>query len=113
MPLVLILVLVEDGLRPNDIEPKTYYSIRLNPCFSGRWSATKLFELAIKIESGSLNPCFSGRWSSPYRYPYASLHTSSVFIPFLVEACLRQCILTMFFFNARRVLLFVVVRLVL
>ncbi len=37
---VLILVLMEDGMRVKRDQNKFYLiSIRLNPCFNGRWSA--------------------------------------------------------------------------
>ena len=37
---------------------------RLNPCFNGRWSASRLGELEMSIWGHSLNPCFNGRWSA-------------------------------------------------
>ena len=39
---VLILVLVEDGLRVVDPIKKKDFNVGLNPCFSGRWSASFL-----------------------------------------------------------------------
>ena len=36
--------------------------LRLNPCFSGRWSLTSLCKM-IAHDGLSLNPCFNGRWS--------------------------------------------------
>ena len=89
---VLILVLMEDGLRGIVTSTVTRNLTSLNPCFNGRWSASNL--LIIDKESGSivlilvlmedglragkllglihdigksLNPCFNGRWSARRR----------------------------------------------
>ena len=37
--------------------------LRLNPCYSGRWSRRALLRLSTKSLRQSLNPCCSGRWS--------------------------------------------------
>ncbi len=62
--LVLILVLMEDGLREGGGFWLTFTAApSLNPCFNGRWSASRSkyfgdFFLCC------LNPCFNGRWSA-------------------------------------------------
>ena len=86
---VLILVLMEDGLRDLYCLPFTVVVCRcLNPCFNGRWSASserkaqkankKAVLILVLMEDGlrgsgnfqvayfivGLNPCFNGRWSA-------------------------------------------------
>ena len=90
--LVLILVVVDDGLVHCERYSHLVFSLRLNPCCSGRWSRTNcrimneiipgavLILVVVDdglvqvIESNScvdccLNPCCSGRWSRtrPYK----------------------------------------------
>ncbi len=63
---VLILVLMEDGLRV----PKkklTMLLISLNPCFNGRWSARSSASSKYSEFPQGLNPCFNGRWSASSR----------------------------------------------
>ena len=68
LPLVLILVVVEDGLVHNNVIEGTSIPERLNPCCSGRWSRTARSTASADITVG-LNPCCSGRWSRtrPYK----------------------------------------------
>ena len=58
---VLILVVMEDGLRGvNDLDRIEF--LCLNPCCYGRWSQRG--EIGVSwIEDDSLNPCCYGRWS--------------------------------------------------
>ena len=91
--MVLILVVVEDGLVLPVKQPMYKIQLSLNPCCSGRWSRTVLFEktkmtklnvlILVVVEDGlvhdelhtyarstaCLNPCCSGRWSRtrPYK----------------------------------------------
>ena len=60
---VLILVLVEDGLREmlkDVVEIRVRYC--LNPCSCGRWSQ-RFASIAISAQTNCLNPCSCGRWS--------------------------------------------------
>ena len=61
---VLILVLMEEGLRPLFIKVREVVSITcLNPCFNGIWSLTPFLLNPISQTQFCLNPCFNGRWS--------------------------------------------------
>ena len=40
-----------------------YVELRLNPCYSGRWSRTLNKSTGIVMTLGGLNPYCSGRWS--------------------------------------------------
>ena len=60
---VLILVLVDVGLGPPEMDSTAKLSVRLNPCFSGCWSRTwDSYHRVIGLLT-CLNPCFSGCWS--------------------------------------------------
>ncbi len=90
---VLILVLMEDGLRAQPLLKRLLPVVCLNPCFNGRWSASQngggavllvrtvlilvLMEDGLRVdqhfglqvsERGGLNPCFNGRWSARLCY---------------------------------------------
>ena len=84
---VLILVLVEDGLRGSALVRERVISNRLNPCSCGGWSQRQFFKnkgihiqnvlILVLVEDGlreelsglsphkwdSLNPCSCGGWS--------------------------------------------------
>ena len=62
--LVLILVLMEYGLRERLLSPDDLYGSRLNPCFNGIWSARVSYREFWEIGFESLNPCFNGIWSA-------------------------------------------------
>ena len=75
---VLILVVVEDGLRRPPHKQMSWGQRCLNPCCSGRWSAT-VVQKPQGILGSRLNPCCSGRWSAThlkmrYRWPHLSLN---------------------------------------
>ena len=61
---VLILVLMEDGLRVqlDELIP-AFLIVRLNPCFNGRWSPSLPKRRQYSNFVLGLNPCFNGRWS--------------------------------------------------
>ena len=62
---VLILVVVEDGLREgqNLVAYKNLYK-SLNPCCGGRWSQSVIGNRVYYTNNGGcLNPCCGGRWS--------------------------------------------------
>ena len=63
---VLILVLMEYGLRGNDFIIATLkQTLSLSPCFNGIWSARLLMWSFLIVKSRiSLNPCFNGIWSA-------------------------------------------------
>ena len=61
-PLVLILVLVEDGLRAFKSKPKTLRNLSLNPCSCGGWSQRQRKHL-MRSSQNRLNPCSCGGWS--------------------------------------------------
>ena len=61
-PIVLILIVVEDGLVPALLTTVQCLLHSLNPYCSGRWSRTVLAMLAPG-SADSLNPYCSGRWS--------------------------------------------------
>ena len=61
----------------------------LNPCFNGRWSARILSYRGLELNEKSLNPCFNGRWSASF---VTLLHISkdgNVLILVLMEDGLR------------------------
>ena len=60
---VLILVVVEDGLRVAKQLPFWAFDISLNPCCGGRWSQRYLNFCIIEGYMAGLNPCCGGRWS--------------------------------------------------
>ena len=60
-PAVLILVVMEDGLRLTNAVVDIIKG--LNPCCNGRWSQTTRIEVCGAC---SLNPCCNGRWSQTY-----------------------------------------------
>ena len=67
---VLILVLMEYGLRDQKRYHRDETEWSLNPCFNGIWSASPFPLLEDCILWDSLNPCFNGIWSaSPSFYP--------------------------------------------
>ena len=72
---VLILVVMEDGLRLTCLSSRAL-QMRLNPCCNGRWSPTyqaRLREPSIMC----LNPCCNGRWSpTENNWSYNALFTS-------------------------------------
>ena len=61
---VLILVLVEDGLRVK--EHQHHASQSLNPCSCGGWSQRFQMRVAA-LEVASLNPCSCGGWSQRFK----------------------------------------------
>ncbi len=62
--IVLILVLMEYGLRQRPIRPSGLNGSGLNPCFNGIWSATAQEGYSWAMAKSSLNPCFNGIWSA-------------------------------------------------
>ena len=60
---VLILVLMEYGLRLIPEESKEAILNCLNPCFNGIWSATTSNKRDVYCYV-CLNPCFNGIWSA-------------------------------------------------
>ena len=91
--LVLILVLVEDGLRgPHRVQPRLGMSC-LNPCFSGGWSQRLTSAGALVQQKLSLNPCFSGGWSQSSKYVGGHDKRYRVLILVLVEDGLREQLL--------------------
>ena len=62
MGTVLILVLMEDTLRVNQILVQGNIMGSLNPCFNGRYSQREISSL-INDNMFCLNPCFNGRYS--------------------------------------------------
>ena len=64
---VLILVLMEYGLRER-VQPLTNNNNScLNPCFNGIWSASWRPDSRQGRVQWSLNPCFNGIWSASWR----------------------------------------------
>ena len=61
---VLILVLMEYGLRVNMIEEGKSRQESLNPCFNGIWSASTITMVVLCMPRPRLNPCFNGIWSA-------------------------------------------------
>ena len=59
---VLILVLVEDGLRETHFQIITGKERRLNPCSCGGWSQSLIKDAIIELKN-CLNPCSCGGWS--------------------------------------------------
>ena len=111
MATVLILVLVEHTLRAANYSPTSTMARCLNPCFSGTYSQSVLWN-GLKVVFVCLNPCFSGTYSQSSRvldcerlgeclnpcfsgtYSQSRAHTSSwepwqVLILVLVEHTLR------------------------
>ncbi len=66
---ILILVLMEYGLRADRCRRDLQRRKGLNPCFNGIWSAS-LVSRDDEDRRDSLNPCFNGIWSASLR----SLH---------------------------------------
>ena len=64
-------------------------NIRLNPCFSGRWSARRR-RSGSATRFLSLNPCFSGRWSARFEIYSFQQRNIKVLILVLVEDGLRE-----------------------
>ena len=64
--LVLILVLVEDGLRGRYLGAYVGIQNRLNPCSCGGWSQRRCIESSYRISRDCLNPCSCGGWSQSY-----------------------------------------------
>ena len=64
---VLILVVMEDGLRAGERFARVVRINRLNPCCYGRWSQRFLIALSSTILFRRLNPCCYGRWSQRRR----------------------------------------------
>ncbi len=62
---VLILVLMEYGLRLIPEESKEAILNCLNPCFNGIWSATTSNKRDVYCYV-CLNPCFNGIWSATH-----------------------------------------------
>ena len=60
---VLILVVVEDGLREVIQKLKEKGFVCLNPCCCGRWSQRRARSAKITLSGLGLNPCCCGRWS--------------------------------------------------
>ncbi len=60
---VLILLFLECGLRQKSTSMNGLKAKRLNPTFSGMWSATWLNKIKEE-EYECLNPTFSGMWSA-------------------------------------------------
>ena len=59
---VLILVLVEDGLREKVFDDETEMKKSLNPCSCGGWSQRGTIRTPCQNKT-SLNPCSCGGWS--------------------------------------------------
>ncbi len=87
---VLILVLVEDGLRDPGSWHREAVFCSLNPCFSGRWSASIRENRGFLFIPSCLNPCFSGRWSASTCTKKCWRCLSNVLILVLVEDGLRE-----------------------
>ena len=64
------------------------YASSLNPCFSGRWSA-RATGIRASVIRASLNPCFSGRWSARSKKSCGQIYKELVLILVLVEDGLR------------------------
>ena len=79
---VLILVLMEDGLREVKIQSVAFCAEGLNPCFNGRWSASLPEKDYDNVVYSRLNPCFNGRWSA--RFPDGNVRKSLCFVLILV-----------------------------
>ena len=60
---VLILVLVEDGLRANHFNRSERTCSCLNPCSCGGWSQRLSKSEQNSVSSAGLNPCSCGGWS--------------------------------------------------
>ena len=61
---VLILVVVEDGLRDEALDDVKYAANKgLNPCSCGRWSQRLKTTTASRLFRYCLNPCCCGGWS--------------------------------------------------
>ena len=60
---VIILVVVEDGLRGYQIGGHNPLERCLNPCCGGRWSQSLEIKFSTRAEHFCLNPCCGGRWS--------------------------------------------------
>ena len=61
---VLILVLMEYGLRGDHAGSSTMPRSSLNPCFDGIWSARSRARSTRQLKLVCLNPCFDGIWSA-------------------------------------------------
>ena len=61
--LVLILIVVDNGLIPEQKTVKGNESSSLNPYCSGQWSHTNAFAHGKRKMLKSLNPYCSGQWS--------------------------------------------------
>ena len=64
---VLILVLVEDTLRVLEQILASHSPRSLNPCSSGRYSASNKASALLGWTEPGLNPCSSGRYSARYQ----------------------------------------------
>ena len=62
---VLILVLMEYGLRGWGLMPSKKWTNSLNPCFNGIWSASPFGQAGL-LSNTRLNPCFNGIWSASF-----------------------------------------------
>ena len=60
---VLILLLMEHGLRDAPSSCRLYCQGSLNPSFNGTWSARGTMSLDTQLNV-SLNPSFNGIWSA-------------------------------------------------
>ena len=63
---VLILIVVDNGLVPDDLREKLNSSLSLNPYCSGQWTSTNNI-INHQISFISLNPYCSGQWTSTLR----------------------------------------------
>ena len=81
---VLILVVVDDGLVPVVAKAEELGIRGLNPCCSGRWSSTGPNSDDLEDHRG-LNPCCSGRWSSTLDMNEEGIHFDVVLILVVVD----------------------------
>ena len=105
---VLILVLVEDGLRVKSTLAVQHIHLCLNPCSCGRWSQRKS-EIFRKTLEECLNPCSCGRWSQRHHQQDLTTIKQVVLILVLVEDGLRAIRSGSADFGAAEVLILVLV----
>ena len=77
IPVVLILLFLEYGLRPIKEHTIGSYITGLNPTFSGIWSAT-ITKSDITCHVDGLNPTFSGIWSATICSPNKTFDAKSL-----------------------------------
>ena len=87
---VLILVVMEDGLREFEAGEEYQVNDGLNPCCYGRWSQSLELQNFL-LYFASLNPCCYGRWSQRGRErPSNRVESVTVLILVVMEDGLRE-----------------------